>query len=400
MPFLKREHPMQRTFHRDHLTWLAYLALAFYGYFLNVLGPITPFLKEELRLNYTFSSLHFTAFAVGILLVGAGGHLLIQRIGRLPSLWVGILGVSFGALLLVTGKTPLITIGASFLMGLVGSLILAIVPAALSDQHGDLCAVALSEANVIASLLATAAPLMVGWSARSLGSWRLPLGVMTFSPLLLLLLFGRGGSARVSTTLDETAPSNRSLPGLFWLYWIALVLGVSIEFCMIFWSADYLEQVLGLLKADAAQAVSLFFAAMILGRLGGSRLVQRFSARSLVTASILIASLGFLLFWRGGNIFLGLSGLFLTGLGVASVYPLLLSLAIGAAAGNTVQAGARATLASGTAILALPLLLGRLADLVGIRSAYAIVIILLAGVLLINQIAGRRHSLEAPNPAS
>ena len=391
---------MHRTFQRDRFTWLAYLSLAFYGYFLNVLGPITPFLKEELRLSYTISSLHFTAFAVGILLVGAGGHLLIERIGRLPSLWIGILGVSLGALLLVTGKTPLITIGASFLMGLIGSLILAIVPAALSDQHGELRAVALSESNVIASLLATAAPLMVGWSARSLGSWRLPLGAMAFAPLVLLLLFGRGGSTRTSTTFDETAPSNQSLPGLFWLYWIALVLGVSIEFCMIFWSADYLERVLGLLKSDAAQAVSLFFAAMILGRLAGSRLVQSFSARSVVTASILIASLGFLLFWRGGSIFLGLSGLFLTGLGVASIYPLLLSLAIGAAEGNTVQAGARATLASGTAILALPLLLGRLADLVGIRSAYAVVIILLAGVLLINQIAGRRHSVEAPNAAS
>lgn len=57
---------MQRTFHRDRFTWLAYLSLAFYGYFLNVLGPITPFLKEELRLSYTVSSFHFTAFAVGI----------------------------------------------------------------------------------------------------------------------------------------------------------------------------------------------------------------------------------------------------------------------------------------------------------------------------------------------
>ena len=42
-------------------------------------------------------------------------------------------------------------------MGLIGSLILAIVPAALSDQHGEMRAVALSEANVISSLIATAA---------------------------------------------------------------------------------------------------------------------------------------------------------------------------------------------------------------------------------------------------
>jgi hypothetical protein len=87
-----------------------------------------------------------------------------------------------------------------------------------------------------------------------------------------------------------------------------------------------------------------------------------------------------------------LSGLFLTGLGVASLYPLLLSLAIGAANGNTVQAGARATLASGTAILALPLVLGRLADAVGIHSAYGVVFILLISVFLISQIAGRISS--------
>ncbi len=68
---------MRRTFHRDRFTWLAYLALACYGYFLNVLGPITPFLKEELQLNYTLSGFHFTAFAIGILLIGLGGHLLI-----------------------------------------------------------------------------------------------------------------------------------------------------------------------------------------------------------------------------------------------------------------------------------------------------------------------------------
>jgi fucose permease len=127
---------------------------------------------------------------------------------------------------------------------------------------------------------------------------------------------------------------------------------------------------------------------MILGRILGSRLVQRYSTRAVVTVSILIAAIGFLLFWRSENILIGLSGLFITGLGVANLYPLILSLAISAADGNTVQAGARATLASGTAILALPLALGRLADAVGIRSAYGVVLILLISVFLINQIAG------------
>ena len=279
-------------------------------------------------------------------------------------------------------------------MGWIGSLILAIIPAALSDEHGERKAVALSEANVIASMFATSAPLLVGWFADSIG-WRWSLGLIAFVPILMFLGLGRNSSPTASVVSDVVG-SNRSLPWLFWIYWVAIVLAVSVEFCMVFWSADYVEQVLGLAKADAARAVSLFLAAMIVGRALGSRLVQRFSTRAVVIVSIVIAAAGFLLFWIGANRFLSLSGLFITGLGVASLYPLILSLAIGAADGNTVQAGARATLASGTAILALPLALGRLADTVGIRLAYAIVVVLLISVFLIIQLARKVSKSHQP----
>ena len=385
---------MHRTFHRDRSTWLAYFSLAIYGYFLNGLGPITPFLKDELQLSYTVSSFHFTAFAVGILLIGLGGHLVIQRLGHQRSLWLGLFGMSLSTLLLLAGQNPIITVGASFLMGLIGSLILAIVPSALSDRHGEMKAVALSEANVVASLLATAAPLLVGWFAASGAGWRSALGMMVGAPLLMFLGLGKDPVPTVASTAEPARP-RRPLPLLFWLYWLAIILGVSVEFCMIFWSANYLEQALGMLKADAARAVSLFLAGMILGRLLGSRLVQRFSAQKVVIISILIASVSFLMFWKPVSNLVGLSGLFLAGLGVANLYPLILSLAINAAEGDTVQAGARATLASGTAILALPLALGRLADAIGIASAYGLVILLLAGVFFIILVAGKISPAQA-----
>ena len=390
---------MHQTFHRDRFTWLVYLSLAYYAYFLNVLGPITPFLKDELQLSYTVSSFHFTAFAIGILFVGLGGHWVVQRIGRQRTLWLGLFGMSLSALFLLMGRTPVITIGASFLMGLIGSLILIVVPAALSDQHDELKAVALSEANVIASLFSTGAPLLVGWFAQWLGQWRFALGLMALTPILMFVSLGKAGDPTISSAHTVPAQSGKSLPRLFWVYWAALLLSVSVEFCMVFWSADYLEQVLGLIKANAAQAVSLFLAAMIAGRVIGSRLVQRFSTPSVVFISILIAGVGFLLFWKTETSFLGLSGLFLTGLGVANLYPLILSLAIGAANGNTVQAGARATLASGTAILALPLALGRFADAVGIRLAFGVVLVLLVSVFLISLLSRNASLSDLSDPA-
>lgn len=374
---------MTDTFHRDRSTWLPYLLLAFFGYFVNVLGPITPFLKEELRLSYTVSSLHFTAFAVGILLVGVGGHILVRRVGRRRALWIAAFGLSMGAFLLLAGRSAVLTIGASFCMGLLGSLILVIVPSALSDQHGAFRAVALTEANVVSSLVSTAAPLLVGWVAPLPGGWRLALGSVALAPFLLRLGFGRVDLAQGSPQLEGTPSARRSLPPLFWVYWTGLVLAVAVEFCMIFWSADYLETCLGMVKTSAAQAVSLFLGAMIAGRVAGSRLVRAFSARRVVVASALVAGAGFALFWAANTALAGMVGLSITGLGVAGLYPLLQSLAIGVAGEDTVRAGARTTLASGTAILSLPLILGRLADLAGIRSAYGVVAVLLIGILLV-----------------
>jgi len=252
--------------------------------------------------------------------------------------------------------------------------------------------VALSEANVISSLVATAAPLLVGWFAPLPGGWRLALGMAACVPLVLRLGFGRVALPQTTTNQDQATSIKRPLPLLYWIYWFAIVLAVSVEFCMISWSADYAENVLGLPKVNAAQAVSLFLAAMIIGRLAGSRLVQHFSAQRVIIGSILVAGVGFLLFWRSTDATLGLAGLFITGLGVASLYPLILSLAIGTARDNTIQASARATLASGTAILALPLVLGRLADSVGIQQAYRIVVVLLIGVFLIMLATGRSRA--------
>lgn len=369
---------------RDRVTWLAYLMLAFYGYFLNIFGPITPYLKSELKLSYTVSSFHFSAFALGMIGAGLLGHRVVEKLGRWTALWISAFGISLGSLLLIAGRSPILTIGASFFMGLLGSLILTVVPSVLADQQGEHRTVAFSEANLIASVFSAVAPVLVGWFALSAFGWRLAMLVAVLSVVAVRFVVGTLTLPPTQATANpEQSP--HSLPSLYWVYWAGLVAVVSVEFCMIFWSADYLETGLGMVKADAAQAVSLFLAGMILGRLAGSRLGARFGVNQFVTASLLVAALGFLVYWMAPAPLLGMVGLFITGLGVASLYPMILSLAIGSAGGGTVQASAFSSLASGVAIFFLPLILGRLADAMGIHQAYLLVVLLLAIAFVIVQ---------------
>ena len=373
---------------RDAFTWLAYLMLGYYSYLLNGLGPIMPFLRAELHMSYTISSLHFSAFAVGMLIAGLSGDQLARRYGRRRTFWLGAFGMTGGVLLLLTGMHPAFTITGAFLMGTIGSLLLVMIPAALSDRYGSQRAVALSESNVIGSLCAGIAPIIVGVFVSLHWGWR---GTLLIGILLILLLwtrFRRESFPEVQiAALPHPSSSRNKLPGIYWMYWSLLVLAVSVEFCTIFWSATFLEAVRHVPRANAALIMSLFLTAMMLGRWLGSWLSNRAQSEEIVLGSVGVCLAGFLLHWWVPVVTLSMIGLFLAGIGTANLYPQILALAVGSAENQTNLASARASLASGLAILLLPLLLGGLADLIGLWYAYGIVVILLtlvgSGILLV-----------------
>jgi hypothetical protein len=49
--------PSIQPFVRNRLTWLAYAMLAYIGFTQSMLGPLMPFLRAELSLNYTLGGL-------------------------------------------------------------------------------------------------------------------------------------------------------------------------------------------------------------------------------------------------------------------------------------------------------------------------------------------------------
>ncbi|MEW5959603.1 MAG: MFS transporter, partial [Chloroflexota bacterium] len=381
-------------FIRDRFTWLAYFMLAYYAYLQAALGPLMPFLRAELNLNYTVAGLHLSAFALGMIIAGLTAERLAHNWGRRRVFWGGGIGMAVGALLLVLNKLAILTISSAFLMGFLGSLLLVMIQTTLADRHGEQRAIALTESNVGASLSASLAPIFIGAFERFGLDWRAALVLAVIVLAVLAFRFGRESIPANPSAVLRVGDKTQGLPGLFWAYWSVICLCVSVEWCLIFWGADFLEKVVGLGQINAATMMSIFFGAMLLGRIAGSRLTRLMPGTTLLLIAIGITLGGFPIFWLARFAPLNLAGLFIAGLGVANLFPLTLSVALSIASHQSDLASARISFALGLAILIAPLGLGWTADRLNIQNAYGIVGLLLLTattvIFLANRLAASR----------
>jgi predicted MFS family arabinose efflux permease len=389
------------TFIRTRLTWLAYSMLAYIGFSQAILGPLMPFLRSELDLNYTQGGFFSAAIACGLIFTGlfAGG--LTRRIPRQIIFWSGGTLLAIGITSLSISHRFELALLATLGMGIGGSMAQVMIQAILSDQHGEQRAIALTEANVAASLSGTLTPLVISGLGRIGVDWR-AIAIITIILLALLAFSFRREHIPNSAPLATATPGKTgSLPLGFWLYWIVLFFMVAAEMCLAVWSTDFFISVVGLSRTDAVLAFGAFPAAMLTGRFAGSRLTRSWSALTLLFSALSLTLIGLPLFWLARTPALNILGLFITGLGVANQYPLTMSMAVGVAGEKTNQASARVTLAVGIALLTAPLTLGKLADAFGLQKAFVMIIILMVTAFALTIINNRsvlqKKTVSVPN---
>ena len=370
---------------RTRPTWLAYLLLCGYAYLQVVPGAVVPFLRAELGLGYATAALHVTMFAAGSVLAGITGPLLERRIGRTATAWLGAAGCCAGALALAAGRSAPMTLGAALLMGGLGTWVLVGVQSALADEHGERRAVALSESNALASLGALAAPALISAGESAGPGWRT--GLYTVVALLAVLAVAFRGVRMVAAPAQPGRRLRPSLPastttarlaGPVWAGLALVFLAVAVEWCIGFWAASFLKDVVGLPAAAAVGASSGFYAAMLAGRISGAVLARRRSPALLVAVSLAVSAVGFPLFWLASDPVLAVAGLVVAGLGAGNLFPLSLALTIAAAPGRSTRISARAVQLGALAVLSLPLTVGALAGRLALRQALAVIPVLLA----------------------
>lgn len=373
--------PTRQTIVRDDATFGLYALLGLFAFIESSVGPSMPFLREKLGMSFSMGGLHFSVFALGGVVTGLLGERIVFRIGRRAALWGGMAGMALCAAMLVLSPVVLGTLAAAFALGAIAGLALMTNQSSLSDKHGDGRTVAIAESNVAASCASILGPLAIGTFDRVGIGWQW--GLLAASPAFLLLAwrFGKMTIPPAPKPAASEAPAG-PLPRLFWIYAVVLFMVASIEWVMFSWGAEFLDTEVGMSAGSAATAMSAFFVAMAIGRFAGARLAQVKSGTTLLFWAIGGAAVGFPIFWLGGNPVVSVIGLFIAGIGIANFYPLSVAAAATAASTMADKATARLMLVGASAFLIVPLFVGAIADAVGMRWGFGIVVPLLAGALL------------------
>lgn len=388
---------------RDRFTLTSYVTLGFFMLSRSVLAPFITYRAAEEPNVESLLGAHVTVSAVGIVVVGLFWGRIGTRYSRRPTIITAALLLALGALGLGAPAVDVSFI-AAFLLGAAGSVLNITLQAALSDEHGPNRRIALGEAAVISSIFGALAPFVIAACSNiPLLGWRagLVLPVLLFVGLTPLLTRVRIPPQRQHPIGTAETRTEDRLPRIFWS-WIALLfLCGATEWMVIYWGASFLHLAVGISLEGATVALGAFLGIEVMGKAMWSFLSHRASAERLMVTCNVIALLGVVLMIVSARpetpILLPLAALMLFGVGISGTTQLGTAAALAVPAPLSTRAMSRVSLAAGLAVILFPLLLGTVAQIAGIASAFLIPVATGSlGLALSVVLVGRRVPARTP----
>jgi hypothetical protein len=336
------------------------------GFAVGALGGVLVLLARDLGLRPGQLDWLAFGFGGGLVLVSFLGSAVLRR-GPAPVLRAGAAALAVGLVGLALAPSTAVAVGGSLALGLGGALITLASPVLLT---GPAAPALLSRATGIASVAGICAPLLLAAVDGAGPPGRLAL-LLPVPVLVVLVVRGIGGPSAPVVAASGVA---RGLTGVA-RWWLRLVLAVSVEFALLVWAAARLAEV-GLPPALAAGAAVSFAVGMAGGRLVAGPLLHR--GVPVAAAGAVLAAVGTVLVAAGSQPGVVAAGLLLAGTGTGPQYPLGLAGVMGAPGLSASRASSVGTLASGTAILVAPAVVGAVGRAAGLATAYWLVLPVLA----------------------
>ena len=359
-------------FRWDRLTYASALGYALLVGGLSV-GVVLGELRQQFHLSGVIAALHGSTFGFASITAGLFGVRVVDRLGRRGSLVTSAVTIATGITMFCLGPAWPITLLGTALAGLGGALLVMVMPALISDHHGEHRAAAFAAVNGAPGLAGVTFSLVVGAALALHWSWRPPYLIIT--AVIVIVLTAVAWPVSIPETPRQGAFTLAHLRDRdVFVPWLHIVNAVFSEFAVGVWAATYLKEVGHASGGQAAALAGVFGVMMFLSRLVLPT-TMRYLGDATIAVSFMVLALGAVVMCFAPGLLPRVGGLLLVGFGGAPLYPLTVDRLYASAEHkiDSISLGAICILASGTAVTLGPLTLGVLADRVGLRLALLIV---------------------------
>lgn len=359
-------------FRWDRLTYASALGYALLVCALSV-GVVLGELREQFQLSGLIASLHGSTFGFGLLVAGAWGVRVVDRLGRRSALALSAAALTAGITLLCTGPAWPITLTGTAMAGLGGALLVMVMPGLISDHHGQHRAAAFAAVNGAPGLAGVAFSLIIGLALALQWSWRAPYLILT-GVIVLALTAVAWPVAVPESPRQGTFTLHHFRDRDVFVPWLHIVNAVICEFAIGIWAATYLKEVGNASGGLASAMAGVFGVSMFLSRLVLPT-TMKLLGDATITVSFTVLAVGALMMCFAPGLLPRVAGLTIVGFGGAPLYPLTVDRLYASAEHkiDSISLGAICALASGAAVTLGPLALGILADSVGLQRALLVV---------------------------
>ncbi|HKW35836.1 MAG TPA: MFS transporter [Candidatus Acidoferrum sp.] len=296
------------------------------GIVISFIGPILPIFMAKWGLNDSraglFSLVQFSCSFVGVLVSSP----LISAKGFKPAITLGLAFLGIGFALLNAPTFPL-ALGASGIYGLGYGFATPGTNLWVGESYGDRRASALSIVNL-------------AWGAGAIVSSPLAvLAMRTSHVTLLLYIVGAAGAALALVLLGmpfgkpphEEKPASGSsnkkvagtgvaaLLGILFFVYVGTEVGTS------YWASAHTQRAATWSGNTWALAPMFFFAGLLGGRGAAAAILLQLKEATVAVAGLLLVATGESIFLAGHSPVTLFGGAFLAGLGLASIFPILIA---------------------------------------------------------------------------
>ena len=346
-----------------------YLDAASMGYVINGVGPITAFIAVALVLSDAQVGLHSMAVASGLIFAGLMTARFDRVIGTPRVHFTALVLLALSSLLLAWAPALAATLLAAAAAGLAFGVMLAHVNQTVTSGGGPLARVRTARGTLIAQVSGLTIPLVIGVGVALGIGWRF-VAVPVLVLVALSLIFTRGRNYRPIPR--SSAVGRLSRP--FWRGWLFLVIISSFESAILFWASPLVERQVAVPLEEAVLVFSAFLAGMVVSRFGLSlAAVSRREPIWLMRAGVAGVLLGSLVAWTSTSFVLSVAAFLVAGLGSGVLFPLGIALAMDAAPLQPQLASSRLVLGPGLGLLAMPMILGLIAEASDVGLAWILV---------------------------